>query len=208
MEIPRNCVVKARIMSLLSELVGSKIRAEAFRLLFAGPETEIHVREFERRTGFNDRAIREELRKLARLDLVVARRDGNRLYYSANRSHPLFPEIRSLALKTSGLADHLREALAGEEIRVAFVFGSVARGEEKGGSDVDLLVVGKTRLRKIAGALRVATEKIGREVNPVVFSPEEFRRRRKEKDHFLRSVLRDTKIFVIGNEDDLSGLAH
>ncbi|MBN1824640.1 MAG: nucleotidyltransferase domain-containing protein [Candidatus Eisenbacteria bacterium] len=194
-------------MSLLGELVGSKIRAEVFRLLFAGPETEIHVREIERRTGFNDRAIREELRKLARLDLLIARRDGNRLYYSANRSHPLFPEIRSLALKTAGLADHLREALSGEEIRVAFVFGSVAKGEEKGGSDVDLLVVGKAGLRKIAGALRGATEAIGREVNPVVMTPEEFRRRRKEKDHFLAGVLRGPKVFVLGNEDDLRGLA-
>ncbi|MFH1679114.1 MAG: nucleotidyltransferase domain-containing protein [Candidatus Eisenbacteria bacterium] len=195
------------MMSTLDELVGSRIRAEIFRLLFSGPLVEIHVRELERRTGFNDRAIRQELQRLERLDLIVGRRAGNRLYFSANREHPLFPDIRNLALKTAGLADLLRAALAEEKILVAFVFGSIARGKEKAGSDVDLLIVGEVGLRQVTRALKGMTERIGREVNPHVLSPDEFRRRSAAKDHFLTTVLRDPKIFIVGSEDDLAGLA-
>lgn len=88
-------------MSILSQILGSKIRAEILRLLFAGPDGELHVREIERRTGFNDRAIRQELAKLKRLDLLQSRRDGNRLYYSAQTEHPLYLDLRNLALKTA-----------------------------------------------------------------------------------------------------------
>jgi DNA-binding transcriptional ArsR family regulator len=126
-------------MNILAELLSSLARAEIFRLLFSGINEELHIREIQRRSGLNDSTIRQELRKLVRLDLVQGRRDSNRIYYRAKKENPLYPEIRVLVLKTSGLADALKATLRDERIRTAFIFGSMVRGEEYAGSDVDLV---------------------------------------------------------------------
>jgi predicted nucleotidyltransferase/DNA-binding HxlR family transcriptional regulator len=190
-------------MNRLPEILSSRARAEIFRLLFSGTGEEFHVREMERRSGLNESTVRQELRKLVRLDLVQSRRDSNRVYYRAKTENPLYPEIRNLVLKTSGLADVLKSALADKRIRVAFVFGSIASGEEKTGSDVDLMVIGRLGLRDLSGLLSGVGEKIGREVNPHVMSENEFRSRLKAKEHFMSSVLKGPKIFLIGSENDL-----
>ncbi|MBN1676791.1 MAG: toxin-antitoxin system toxin subunit [Kiritimatiellae bacterium] len=194
-------------MNRLAEIVGSKIRAEIFRLLFGGPPCELHVREIERQTGFNDRAIRQELAKLTRLGLVSARRAGNRLYYSARRDSPLFPDIRNLALKTIGLADVLGSALQSDRIRVAFVFGSLAQGAERPESDVDLMVIGALGMRELTGLLSGVTERIGRAVNPHALTVADFAAKVRAKDHFLIAVLEGPKLFVKGDEHELAELA-
>ena len=195
-------------MNLLADLIGSKIRAEIFRLLFAGVDRELHIREIQRRTGCNDRAIRQELQKLARLDLVAPRRDGNRLYYSAKRNSPLYPDIRNLTIKTAGLADILRQALAqSKAIRVAFIFGSVAQGMEKATSDVDLMVVGALGLRELSMLLSGVSEKLGREINPHAIAVPDFKERVRSENHFISTVLKEPKIFLIGDDDELARLA-
>src|SRR5665811_1344406 len=154
-------------MGILGELLSSKIRAEIFRNLFGiASDSALYMRELERRTGFAIGTVQTELKKLQRLDIISSVKDGNRVYYRANNAHPLYPEIRALVLKTSGLADVIVNALGNEtDIRVAFVFGSFARQEEKAGSDVDLMVVGDIGLRKLTGLLMDVSGKIGREIN-------------------------------------------
>src|SRR4030042_3207551 len=137
-------------MNQWAELLSSRARAEIFRLLLSGTGEELHIREIERRSGLNDSTIRQELSKLVRLDLVQSRRDSNRVYYRAKTENPLYPEIRNLVLKTSGLADALKSTLVDKRIHVAFVFGSIARGEEKAGSDVDLMVIGQLGLQDLS----------------------------------------------------------
>ncbi|MBI2116276.1 MAG: nucleotidyltransferase domain-containing protein, partial [candidate division NC10 bacterium] len=129
-------------MNALAELLSSRGRAEVFRLLFGLSDAPLHLREIQRRAGLSLGTIQQELRKLKRLGLLDSRADGNRLWYQANRGHPLYPEIHRLVLKTSGLVDVLRTTLKDPRIEWAFVFGSIARGEETAGSDVDLMVVG------------------------------------------------------------------
>lgn len=196
-------------MGILGELLSSKIRAEIFRNLFGvAPDSALYMRELERRTGFAIGTVQTELKKLQRLDIISSVKDGNRVYYRANNAHPLYPEIRALVLKTSGLADVIVNALGNEtDIRVAFVFGSFARQEEKAGSDVDLMVVGDIGLRKLTGLLMDVSGKIGREINPHVFSEKEFVKRNKEQDHFLKQVLEAPKIFIIGTEHELAEMA-
>jgi len=196
-------------MGILGELLSSKIRAEIFRNLFGvAPDSALYMRELERRTGFAIGTVQTELKKLQRLDIISSVKDGNRVYYRANNAHPLYPEIRALVLKTSGLADVIVNALGNEiDIRVAFVFGSFARQEEKVGSDVDLMVVGDIGLRKLTGLLMDVAGKIGREINPHVFSEKEFVKRKKEQDHFLKQVLEAPKIFIIGTEHELAEMA-
>jgi predicted nucleotidyltransferase len=188
-------------MNTLSEILSSRARAEIFRLLFSGMAAELHIREIQRRSGLTDATIRQELRKLARLDLVLGRRDSNRVYYRANKESPLFQEIHGLVIKTAGLVDVLREALSDERIRIAFVFGSLARGEEKSHSDVDLMVIGATRLRPLSAMLSGLSGRIGREINPHVLTEAEFKKRRQEGEHFLKAVMEGPKLFVIGNQD-------
>jgi len=193
-------------MGLLPDILSSRGRAEVFRLLFGISAEELHVREIERRSGLAIRTVSRELKKLEETDLITARRDGNRLYYSANRAHPLFDDIRNMVMKTIGLAGILSDALAGATVSVAFVFGSVARGAEDARSDVDLMVIGGTGLREISSLLAGVSEQIGREVNPHVMSAEEFRERQRAEDHFLRRVIDSPKLFVVGDDDELARL--
>lgn len=193
-------------MNELSEILSSRARAEIFRLLFSGTEAELHIREIQRRSGLTDGTIRQELRKLVRLDLIRGRRDSNRIYYRANSESPLFPEIHGLVVKTIGLVNVLREALRDAEIRVAFVFGSIAKSEGKAHSDVDLMVIGTIRLRPLSSLLSGVSQRIGREINPHVLSEAEFKKRIAEKEHFLMRVMESPKIFVIGNQDELGAM--
>ena len=194
-------------MNILAEILSSKIRAEIFRLLFGTSAEELHMREIERRSGFAIGTIQTELKKLLRLDLVKNRKDGNRLYYRANKEHPLSPDIRSLVLKTIGLVDILKNALRQDsDISIAFVFGSIALHDETAGSDVDLMVIGKLGLRKLTGMLSGVSEQIGREINPYVLSVNEFVKRKINRERFITQVLEAPKIFIIGNENEVESM--
>jgi predicted nucleotidyltransferase len=190
-------------MNPLAELLSSRVRADVFRLLFGMDGSELHMREIERRSGLAYATIRQELTSLSRLGLVNVRRSGNRVYYRANTAHPLYPEIRSLVLKTSGLPAILRERLSHPGIQIAFVFGSIARGTEKPDSDIDLMVIGSIGLRQISKLLSGLGVTLRREVNPHLMTVEEFTRRKRARDHFLMTVLREPKMFVIGSENEL-----
>jgi predicted nucleotidyltransferase len=193
-------------MSTLSGILSSRVRAEIFRLLFGLNEKELHMREMERQAALSLGTIRQDLQKLVKLDLVKARRDGNRLYYRANTDHPLFPEIRNLVLKTAGLVEVIKSALDREGIEVAFIFGSLARSKERAESDVDLMVIGTIGLRSLSSRLAGVSEQIGREINPHALSIEEFRRRKQNGNHFLSNVIASPKLFIIGSENDLEAM--
>ena len=165
------------------------------------------MREIQRRARSSIGAVQQELQKLRRNGLIDAQKDGNRVVYTANRSHPLYPEIRSLVLKTGGLVDLLRTVLSDPKIEWAFVFGSVARGDETAESDVDLLVIGDIGLRAVTGLLSGIAEQIGREINPHVFRRAEFLKRKREKDAFLMRVLAAPKLFVVGESHDFASMA-
>jgi len=190
-------------MNTLSQILSSRTRAEIFRLLFGATEDELHVREIQRRSGLNDRTVRQELSKLARLDLVKGRKDSNRVYYKANKVNPLYSEIHNLVLKTVGLVDILRAALKEGQIQMAFIFGSFAEGKETADSDVDLFVIGDLGLRRISTLLSGTSEKIGREINPHVMNINEFRKRINADDHFISGVMKSRKLFIVGEENDI-----
>ncbi|MGE3681985.1 MAG: nucleotidyltransferase domain-containing protein [Bdellovibrionales bacterium] len=192
-------------MSLLAKILSSQVRAEIFRLLFTNEQSSIHLRDLQRQSGLSIGTIQKEIAHLKNLDLVISRRDGNRLYYSASRNHPLFEEIRGLVEKTSGIEPKLQEALSKVKgIQCAFIFGSVARGEEKSHSDVDLIVIGEIGLRALTPKLRTVTEQTQREINPHVYSRRSWKEKVKKKDHFITSVISEKKIFLIGDESVLS----
>ena len=195
-------------MNLLAEILSSKIRSEIFRMLFGVNDEALHMREIERRSGLSIGTIQQETKKLLHLNLILKRKDGNRIYYQANKEHPLYAEIRGLVLKTVGLADFFRNALkVNPNIQFAFVFGSLARNEENDKSDVDLMIIGEITMRQLTALLSGVSDHIGREINPHILMVREFLKRKSTKDHFLTQVLDSPKIFVIGNENDLAELA-
>lgn len=191
-------------MNMLAELLSSKIRAEIFRIFFGVRDDELHMREIERRSGFTTGTVQQGLKKLHRLELIKKRRDGNRLYYQANKEHPLYSDIRNIVLKTIGLVDIIQDKLKEtRDIKIAFVFGSIARHDEKAQSDVDVMIIGKIGLRKVTTLLSGISEKIGREVNPHVMTVDEYRRRASQGEHFVSTILREPRIFIVGNENEL-----
>ena len=194
-------------MSVINVLF-PKARAELVRLLFADPDKEFHLRELSRQSRLSIGTIQTEVAKLSAAGLLVGRRDGNRLYISANTMHPIFPEMHGLAMKTTGLAEQLASALRDlPGIECAFVFGSIASGDAVAGSDVDLLIIGAAGLRSLAPRLRPVADAVGREVNPHVLSHETFRAKARAGDAFIMSVLAAPKIWIIGNADELGKLA-
>ena len=193
-------------MNTLAAILSSRARAEVFRVLFGSATPEVHHREIVRQSGLSESAVRQELGKLWRLDLLSRREDGNRVYYSANRNHPLYPDIRQLVLKTVGLVDVLKARLSVKDVQAAFVFGSVASHQEKSTSDVDLMVIGSLGLRRLTSLLSGTSDLIGREINPHVMTRSEYRRRVEQADHFVTSVLRGPKLFVVGTEHEFEAM--
>ena len=183
-------------------------RRNVLGLLLADSSREWHLREIARRTGMSPAAVHSEVQSLVEVDILERRIEAGRVYYRANSTCPIFPELRSIILKTVGLVDVLRNALANVSgIEVAFIYGSLTRGEETAQSDVDLMVIGKATLRTLSGPLHSAEETLTREVNPTTYSTAEFRSKLAEGHHFLTSVLRESKLFVIGDANVLDRLA-
>jgi DNA-binding transcriptional ArsR family regulator len=193
-------------MSALSDLF-PKTRAEILRLLFETGDQEIHLRDLARLASLSPAALQKELTSLAAKELVTTRRDGNRLYYRANTAHPLYPELRGLVLKTSGIAAELRRALEPVDgIDLALIFGSVAAGNATGQSDVDLLVIGSTGLRKLTPALRGIADSLGREINPICITPAEWREKLHRGDAFAARVSAEPKLWLKGGPDALAAM--
>ncbi len=191
----------------LSSLLLPEYRRRVLGLLLLRPDEALHGREIARRTGLPAGTITRELTKLAEVGLLKRTKRGNQQVYSADTSGPIFTELASILRKTSGLADVLVQALApaAHKLRLAFVFGSVARGQETAGSDVDVMLVGDLGFREAVELLHPCQDTLGRELNPKIFSTREFTERA-ATEPFLIDVLAKPKIFLIGNAHDLEEL--
>ena len=172
-------------------------------LLLMRPDQDFHVREISRLTGVDAGNAQRALKRMELAGLLKSSRTGNQVRYKANRASPIFPELQGIIRKTVGLADVLREALEplSARIELAFVFGSVARGEEGPASDIDLMVVGDVGFDEVVVALHPLHERLGREINPIVMKRPEFRRRLKEGS-FVARVMSGEKLLLLGVLDE------
>jgi predicted nucleotidyltransferase len=193
---------------MLATLLGSKLRAKVLGWLFTHPDERYFVRQLTSLLQEDSTNVSRELSRLANLGVLIPTREGKHKYYQANRESPFFDELHGLMVKTVGLADVLRSALApiAARIKVAFVFGSMASGGEQRTSDVDMMVIGDVTFNEVVSSLSPAEETIHREVNPVVYPVAEFRQKTQRNHHFLRTVLEGEKIFLIGDDGELAGL--
>ena len=193
----------------LAELLFGSYRRDILALLLLHPDTALHVREIARAIGKAPGTVLRELDRLAETGVLLRRPVGNQVQYQANVVCPIYEELRSIIKKTTGVAEVLRAALdpLAHGIRSAFVYGSIARGDERAGSDLDVMIVGDVGFEDVVGALSPAQEALRREINPSVYPPTEFAAKLAAGDPFLQRVLADRKILLIGTNDDLGQLA-
>lgn len=205
--IEPNMGTQAQDISTASVLFG-KARREILAILFCHSDQEFYLRQIVRAAGVGQGAVQRDLASLTAAGIVVRTRRGHQVFYRANSESPVFPELRGLIVKTAGVADVLRAALAdlSDRIVASFIYGSMARGTEKTSSDLDLMVIGDVEFGEVVSALRLAQDQLAREINPSVFHSDEMRQRIAEEDHFITTVLREEKVFLIGDEHDLRQL--
>ena len=186
---------------MLERLIPSKTRVKLLTLFLLNPGREIYLREAQRMTGENLNAVRRELTNLEDFGLLKSTRRGNARYYAVNTTFPIYRELTAIILKTEGVAKVVKEHLAGlGKIDSVFIFGSFASGKAGVASDIDLFVVGEVDESHLMTAVRKTEEKLGREINYVLFRKEEMERRIAESDPFVTNVLREPRVMLIDNE--------
>jgi predicted nucleotidyltransferase len=193
----------------IGEALFSKNRRALLGLLYGHAEEAFYLRQLARASGGGMGAVQRELKRLTDAGIIRRTVRGSQVYFQANPECPVFAELKGLIVKTAGVGDVLRRALASlaDRVDVAFVYGSFARGDQTAGSDVDLMVIGEVAFSEIVVALAPAQEALRREVNPSVYPPGEYRAKTAAGHHFLRSLLTQPKLFLIGGERDLAEMA-
>ena len=173
----------------LADALFSKVRQSVLGLLFGNSHVVLHLREIARLTGFSAPTVRLELDSLTAAGILTDERQGNQRLFRANQNCPVFEELQGIARKTFGLADRIRTALEGiEGIEIAFIFGSVASGEERAESDVDVFVIGECSYHEVVLALYEVGKYLRREINPQHYTAEEFAARFAEGNAFVHHV--------------------
>ena len=192
----------------LSSYLFNKTRRGLLALLFGRPDESFYVNQIVQLLDSGSGAVQRELKMMAEAGVVVREKKGNLVYYRANSKSPIFNELKGIVRKTFGVADVIRQSLAtvADKIRVAFIFGSVARSADDRASDIDIMVVGEVSFGEVSSSISQAEKTIQREINPVVYSVEEFKQKIKEDHYFVKTVIEEEKIFIIGEDSELARL--
>lgn len=200
---------KNSLNNKLSEILFGKTRQAVLSLLYGHADESFYLRQILRVVGGGMGALQRQINALVDAGLVTRIHKGKQIYYQANVQSPVYGELKSIIIKTAGIGDILKIALAplAQQIDCAFIYGSVARGTEKADSDVDVVVVGDITFSDVVAVLSPVQETIGREINPTVYPPDEFRAKLFKKNHFIKTILAGEKIYLIGDENELKRLA-
>jgi predicted nucleotidyltransferase len=200
--------VATALPPLIEVLFGSYRRLILGQLLLR-PDESFHVREIARITGVPAGSLHRELKLLTNAGILLRTVVGNQVHYQADRSCPIYEELASILRKTVGLASVLRDLLAPlqSKITIALVFGSMAQGKTSASSDIDLLVIGTASFAAVVEVCHVGTKQLGREVNPVVMSRAAVQLKLREHNRFISRILKEPKIFVIGDAGEFGQLA-
>lgn len=194
--------------SKLSKTLFGKTRRAVLSVLYSHTDESFYLRQLVRITGVGVGAMQRELKQLTDSGIIRRLRIGRQIFFQANTDCTVFKELRDLVIKTIGVGDVLRSALVplAERIQIAFIYGSLARGEETRGSDLDVLVVGDLTFAEVVSAISPLQETLSREINPSVYPLKEFKSKVSEGQHFISTVLEAPKIFVIGDNNELEKL--
>ena len=190
------------------EFMFSPYRRQVLARLLLRPDEQFHVRELARMTGISAGSLHRELKAMSESGLLLREKIGQQVFYRADKQCTIYAELAAIFRKTLGLASLLHNALSAiaGKIQVAFVFGSMASGDQKVGSDIDVCVLGDVSMLEVVKALSSVQETLGRDLNPVVMTAKKFADQAVKEDRFVARVLDEPKVFVTGNEHDLAEL--
>ncbi len=182
----------------------SKIRQGLLTIFFTNPSQKYYLRELQRLLGYSAGSIRRELLRFQKDNLFNTNKVGNLLFYSINTSHPLFKELKSIVSKTVGVEGSLKKVLSSiNGIKIAFIYGSFASKKEKSASDIDLMVIGNPNTSSLNEKIAELEKRLKREINPTIYSLQEYRVKKRAKSGFIMDLLKNPKIILIGKENDL-----
>lgn len=202
--------VNQNLASSVGAALFGATRQTVLGLLFGHAEQRFYQRQIIRAVNLGSGTVQRELEQLVAAGILIRTMEGRQTYFQANRQSPIYEELRGLIRKTFGLANVLKSRLAtlDQVVQLAFIYGSMAAGNETADSDIDIMVVGeKISLREVVSALSEAQRELGRELNPTVYRTHEFCRKLTQGHHFLTSVINGPRIFLIGDDNELARLA-
>ena len=191
-------------MSRIADAIFTETQQNVLGLLYSNTHRSFYTNEILRLTDMGVATIKRELDRMTAAGILTLSKQGNQIHYQANPDCPIYEELVSIVNKTMGLVEVLRESFKPIETRIdlAFVFGSVASGKESAGSDVDLLIVGEVGFVEVVSALHPAQEKLGREINPKVYSKKEWLNLLNRRDAFIKGLMSKPRMDVLGEMDE------
>ena len=192
----------------MTNLIKSKLRSKLLEYYFSHPEADLYVRELGRAIAKDPTNLLRELARLEKEGMFISQLRGKQKYYRLNKAYPLYKELKSIVSKTFGIEKSLAEIIeSSREIKICFIYGSYAKDREKAGSDIDLFIIGeKVDIDKLLEKINKLEKKINREVNYRIYSAAEFKKAVREKNSFILNIIKNKKIFLIGNEKELRKL--
>lgn len=194
-------------ISLASALF-SRTQQQLYSQLYGHTYRSFYLRELIENAGIGRGTVQRELEKMAGAGIISVKKIGNQKHYQANPRCPIYEELLSIVRKTFGIVDVIRQAMLpiDNEIDIAFVYGSIAKGEESAESDIDLMLIGNDLNYGDVMELLINVEgKLGRPVNPSIYTGKQIRNKLKSKDSFISRVLNQDKLWIKGDQDDIKG---
>lgn len=188
-------------MSQLGKALFTKTQRNVLRLMYTQPEKSFYTKEILRLTGMGVATIKRELDRMVAAGILKMFKIGNQNHYQADPQCPIYQDLLAIVSKTFGLKDVIKKVLApkSDTIVWAFIFGSMASGKETQASDIDLMIIGKLSFSEAVKLLYETQATLGREINPKIYSEQEWQRLLTNKDGFIKDVLKKPTINVIGN---------
>lgn len=193
----------------LSDVLFSKAQRHVLGLLYSQPDKDFYTNEIILLAKSGTGAVQRELAKLTATGLITVKQVGNQKRYQANRDTPFFTELRSIVIKTFGLADLIRDALnpLAKQIHFAFIYGSIAKHEDTAKSDIDLMIISdKLTYAELFPILEKAEAQLGRSINPTFHSRSDWSNKYNQGNNFITQLIQQPKIFLLGTEDELAKL--
>lgn len=195
-------------MSGLANALFNKTKQKVIGVLFSQPERRLHLREIARIANVTPSTIQKELLLLSQVGILNKEYQGNQTLYSPNQESPIFDELLNLSHKTFGIADLIRSALSEVKgIEFGFIYGSIASGEDRSRSDVDVMLIGSVDYTEAINALFELDLRIGRAINPKIYKTSEFKQKIAQENSFIKDVLSHKKQFLIGEEHEFEKIA-
>jgi predicted nucleotidyltransferase len=187
----------------------SKTKQNILSTVIINPDKWWYLSDLAKKINTSPSSLQRDLLNMTSTGILEKRQEGNRIYYKANKECPVFDELQGIIIKTVGIRDKLISALKplSKKIKVAFIFGSIARREEMSKSDVDIMIIGDTTISEVVKRLRPVEKIIDREINPTVYQINEFKKKLKDKSNFLMEVMEGEKVFIFGNENKLAEIS-